>query len=121
MARNRDPRTKEELFDRMLSFDFDGDIRNLGEEQARLRRLAPNRLELFFPASGRVYELAVKIPRDQPYAHRGAEARSFAGRSNEPELPEVEMDATLKEQDRQRERAPSRRSTRRREEGGARQ
>lgn len=88
MAHRRDPRTKEELLNRMLSYDFDGDIRNLGEETARLVRVAPNRLELQFPATGRCYELAVKLPRgSQP---RQAEGRSFGGDGDGHQTPEPE-------------------------------
>lgn len=65
-SRNRDPRTKQELLDRMMSFDFDGDIRHLGAEDAQLKRLAPNRVELRFPASDRTFELSVRIPRTEP-------------------------------------------------------
>lgn len=72
--RNRDPRTKEELLDRMMSFDFDGDIRNLGAEQATIVRTAPNRIELRF--KDRTYELQVRIPREE--GQRPAESRSFA-------------------------------------------
>lgn len=83
MAHRRDPRTKEELLDRMLSFDFDGDIRHLGAEPAQLSRIAPNRLELKFPISGRCYELSVKLPRDaQP---RQPEAKSFTAQDGDGE------------------------------------
>lgn len=102
-GRNRDPRTKEELFDRMLSFDFDGDIRNLGAEPARLVRLAPNRLALEFPASGRTYELAVKIPRDTVSFAREAESRSFS--KPDDGFPADELEATARERERARPRS----------------
>lgn len=69
--RKRDPRSKEELLDRMLSYDFDGDIRHLGAQPASIVRQGPNRLLLAFPDSGKTFELEVHIPRD-------AERRSFA-------------------------------------------
>lgn len=59
----RDPRTKEELLDRMLSFDFDGDIRHLGSEPATIVRTARNRIMLKFPSSDREFEFVVRIPR----------------------------------------------------------
>lgn len=76
-TRTRDPRTKEELLDRMLSYDFDGDIRHLGAEEASLVRTAPNKLLLSFPKSGRIYELVARLPRTENHP-RPAEERSFA-------------------------------------------
>lgn len=61
----RDPATKEELLDRMLRFDFQGDVRQLGAEPASITRLGPNRLQLSFPRSGKVYELEVHRPRER--------------------------------------------------------
>lgn len=98
MSRNRDPRTKEELLDRMLSFDFNGDIRHLGREPASVVRLGANRLKLAFPDSGRAFELSVHIPRER-------EERSFGPhRSNEPPFPEAETAATLREREREKQR-----------------
>ena len=57
------PRTKEELLNRLLSRDFDGDISKLGES-THLRRVAPHIIELSFPEIGKTYELSVRIPRD---------------------------------------------------------
>lgn len=79
--RKRDPRTKEELLDRMLSFDFDGDIRHLGVETASVVRSGPNRLLLTFPDSGVTFELTVHRPREfsQHVAKSaGRENRSFS-------------------------------------------
>jgi hypothetical protein len=84
MARNRDPRTKEELLDRMMSFDFDGDIRHLGVEAASIVRVSPNTLRLSFPASGTVFELSVHRPREFSQAARAAgEGRSFSRAADE--------------------------------------
>lgn len=117
MVHRRDPRTKEELLDRMLSFDFDGDIRNLGAEPARLSRTGPNRLELKFPISGRCYELAIKLPRDaQP---RDPEPRQFA-RSGEAPFPEEETAATIRERQRRAPRSRARPANRQHDGGGAR-
>lgn len=57
------PRTKEEVINRLLSRDFDGDLSNLGEP-TQIRRTAPHIIELSFPRLGRTYELSVRIPRD---------------------------------------------------------
>lgn len=78
--RKRDPRTKEELFDRMLSYDFDGDIRHLGVEPATIVRTSPNKLLLTFPDSGVTFELEVHRPREFSQAAARAaprESRSF--------------------------------------------
>lgn len=79
--RKRDPRTKEELLDRMLSFDFDGDIRHLGVETASVVRSGPNRLLLTFPDSGVTFELTVHRPREfSQHVAKAAprESRSFS-------------------------------------------
>lgn len=80
--RKRDPRTKEELLDRMLSFDFDGDIRHLGVETASVVRSGPNRLLLSFPDSGVTFELTVHRPREfSQHVAKAApqrESRSFS-------------------------------------------
>jgi hypothetical protein len=78
MARKSDPKTKEQLLDRMLSFDFDGDIRHLGVEPASIVRVSPNTLRLTFPDSGVTFELEVHRPREFSQAARAAEGRSFA-------------------------------------------
>lgn len=79
MARKSDPKTKEQLLDRMLSFDFDGDIRHLGVEPASIVRVSPNTLRLTFPDSGVTFELEVHRPREFSQAARSVagEGRSF--------------------------------------------
>lgn len=59
---HRAPRTKEALIDRMMSRDFDGDLAKLGAD--RIRRTAPNAVELEFPSIGRTYELSVHMHRE---------------------------------------------------------
>lgn len=100
--RTHDPRSKEELLDRMLSFDFDGDIRHLGSGPASLSRIAPNALLLTFKDSGRTFELRVRIPRSEDPKPRAHEERSF---SNEPPFPEQELEASVKETQRRGGRA----------------
>lgn len=84
MARpKRDPKTKEDILNRMLSYDFDGDIRHLGEEPAQITRTGPHTLRLTFPASGRVFDVSVHRPREfaqprpQPATQREPEGRTF--------------------------------------------
>lgn len=82
MRKDRDPKTKEDFLDRLLMADFDGDIRNLGAQPARIKRLAANALELVFPDSGVVYELTVHRPRDAKQ-----EARSFKASNEDFTIP----------------------------------
>lgn len=87
MARSkRDPRTKEELLDRMLRFDFDGDIRNVGAEPATIVRDKANALLLKFPHSGVVFELSVHRPREYAQVARASEERSFTAQDEGPEI-----------------------------------
>lgn len=75
MARaKRDPRTKEEFLDRILRFDFDGDVRNIGAEPATIVRTGANSLLLTFPATGTTFELSIHRPRE---FSKAAESRSF--------------------------------------------
>lgn len=60
----RSPRTKEELLNKMLSYDFDGDLRKLGEN-VRITRASANSLLLTFPDLDRAYEVCVRIPRGE--------------------------------------------------------
>lgn len=106
--RNKDPKTKEQLLDRMLSFDFDGDIRHLGAETATIVRTGANRLELTFPASGVTFELEVHRPRE--FA-RAAEGRSFTRRD------EGSTEGLRQTHEPPAEEAPKRRRRRQPEEG----
>lgn len=58
------PVTKRDLMNRMLSHDFDGDLRNLGEG-ARISRVSGNTLELRFDNIDRTFLLSVHIPREE--------------------------------------------------------
>lgn len=84
MRTRRDPRTKEDFLDRILRYDFDGDIRAIGSEPARIERTAANTLRLTFPATGTTYEISVHRPRDEAprsaaqAPRRAAEERSFS-------------------------------------------
>jgi hypothetical protein len=67
---SRDPRTKEELLSKFLSFDYSGNIREIGEE-THVKRIAPNKVRLAFPRTGKVYDLTVHQPRNEgDYAPR---------------------------------------------------
>ena len=61
-----DPRTKEQFLNRILSYDFDGDLANLGESKAVISRTAPNKVGVIFPTTGQTYELVVRKPRAKP-------------------------------------------------------
>lgn len=97
--RKRDPKTKGEVVDRLLSFDFEGDIRQIGAEPARLERTGAQSFRVTFPASDRTYEFVVRIPRDEEKLetrragqgdNRTSEERSF---SPAPGSPEAGADA----------------------------
>lgn len=81
----RDPRTKEDFLDRMLRYDFDGDIRNLGGTTASIVRIGANALRLTFPDSGVVFDLTVHRPREEnKQAAAVREAVSAGQRAQEP-------------------------------------
>lgn len=65
----REPRTKEELLDRMLAHDFDGDLKSVVGEGTSIVREAANKALIHTP-TGRSYEIVVRLPR--------SENRSFA-------------------------------------------
>lgn len=95
MARKRDPKTKEQVLDRMLSYDFDGDIRHLGEEPAQITRTGPHTLRLTFPASGTTFDVSIHRPREfakprpqaTPAPQRENEGRSFKQEPKEQPAP----------------------------------
>lgn len=64
---NREPRTKQELLSRLLSMDFSGDLRTLSPSGAQLKRVAPNRLEVVLPTSGKKFELVVRRPKSEEH------------------------------------------------------
>lgn len=74
------PVSKRELINRMLSNDFDGDFRNLGEG-ARVSRVKDHIVEIQFPAIGRTFLLSAHIPRD---ANGDAEEDDFSAPLPEP-------------------------------------
>jgi hypothetical protein len=116
MARvKRDPKTKEQLLDRMLSFDFDGDIRHLGEDTASIVRTGANTLLLTFPTSGITFELEVHRPREFSKAvvrSMGGERRSFAPAGEEGATRRLER---VTPEEPAEETKPKRRYTRREE------
>lgn len=67
-----DPKTKARLLDRILSIDFDGDLRHLGPD-VRVDRIKPNRVKIHFGQSGVDYFLTIQRPRpDKPAAKPAA-------------------------------------------------
>lgn len=59
----RPPVSKRELVNRLLSHDFNGDLRNLGEG-ARISRVSPSVIEIRFDHIDRTFLLSTHIPRD---------------------------------------------------------
>lgn len=82
----REPRTKEELLDRMLAHDFDGDLKSVVGEGTSIVREAANKV-LIHTATGRSYELVVRLPRTENARDEG---RSFAPPGGEQEEWRVE-------------------------------
>lgn len=67
LSKQHDPKSKAEFLNRILSFDFSGDIREIGTERAMLTRLRGNALKVTFPASRKEFEIVVRMPRkDMP-------------------------------------------------------
>lgn len=62
------PLSKRELVNRLLSNDFNGDFRSLGEG-AQISRAGPNLVEIRFPEIDRTFMLSAHIPRDGTAAH----------------------------------------------------
>lgn len=89
----RDPKTKEQLLDRMLSYDFNGDIRQLGAEPARIERIGANALRLTFPDTDTVFDLTVHRPREFAKVERKAEERSFGGAEQAMERRNARVEA----------------------------
>lgn len=58
-----DPKTKEDFVNRLLSYDFNGDFTDLGEEPATVTRVSPYRFAVKFKATGQNYEIVVRKPR----------------------------------------------------------
>lgn len=67
-SRKKCPQTKEEFVNKILSYDFDGDIRKLGDN-ARIERATPQSFFVYFPDIDRRYELTVSIPRNAQTHH----------------------------------------------------
>jgi hypothetical protein len=59
----RDPRTKEDLLNRMLSRDFNGDLTHGGK--AILQRMKGHVVRLFFPDTGKKFDLTIHKPRPE--------------------------------------------------------
>lgn len=64
------PQTKEDFVNRILSYDFDGDIRKMGGEGTRIERAGPQSFFVYFPELDRKYELTVSIPRSEQPGYR---------------------------------------------------
>jgi hypothetical protein len=80
------PQSKRELLNRMLSYDFDGDLRKLGPS-AQISRVNANTLELRFPATDQTYLLSVHIPRGEKAGRSTAASAPADDFSDEPETP----------------------------------
>lgn len=60
----KDPTTKANLLDRMMSFDFSGDLRDLAVgRDLRMERIRANAVRLKFGNSGSSFDLTIHKPR----------------------------------------------------------
>lgn len=75
----RDPRTKEELLNRLLSYDFNGDLRHLGDGMATIVRTAKHKTLLRF-TNGQEFELVVRKPNESRRKQPAPEARKASPR-----------------------------------------
>lgn len=84
----RSPRTKSELLDKILSYNFDGDLRHLAPDPslASIQRAAPNVLKLDFRDTDAHFELVVRKPRQEMQGKHGA-AKQTAGKSKNKKRP----------------------------------
>lgn len=71
----RSPRTKAELLDKIMSYSFTGDLRNLAPDpsQAVIRRTRQNAIELDFHDTDSHFEIVVRKPRG-PESMQGSHA-----------------------------------------------
>ena len=75
-----DPKTKEELVNRLLSYDFNGDFTELGNEPATVTRKASYSFLVKFPTTDQRYEVVVRKPRKIAAAMPAAKSIPFARR-----------------------------------------
>lgn len=59
---NKSPRTKEEIVNRILSYDFDGDLRHLGPD-IEIERASAQSFYLHCRDINRTYEVIIRIPK----------------------------------------------------------
>lgn len=80
----REPRTKEDVLNRMTSIDFDGDLRHLSDS-VQLKRLKRHVLQLYFPESQRRFNLTIHKPR--PEKPKKAKVKVASGAEGETSPP----------------------------------
>lgn len=60
----KDPKTKGDFIDRMMSRDFSGDLKDLAVNgDIRYERIRPNALKIHFGSSNQDFELVIRKPR----------------------------------------------------------
>jgi NADH dehydrogenase/NADH:ubiquinone oxidoreductase subunit G len=80
---NREPKTKAELLERILSHDFNGQWRDLSPSRATIERIASHTALIKLPESGLEFELtihkrltkAMRIKRREVYAKKTGHQR----------------------------------------------
>ncbi len=90
----RDPKTKADFIDRIMSYDFDGDIRHLGVQNAIIHRVRPHVIRLRFPDTGKEFELAVRLPRSEEAKQKMRSKRTKRQAPRRPRQAQQEDQAT---------------------------
>lgn len=79
----RDPKTKEEILNRMMQRDFNGDLSTLAADGAiQLQRIKRHVLRLVFPTTGKKFDLTIHKPRPEVTSRATAKKPAAAARTN---------------------------------------
>lgn len=74
-----DPKTKEDLLNRMMSRDFSGDISDLAVGRGlQMERIRPNAIRLKFSDSGQTFDLTIHKPRSESTVAKSAQTSTAA-------------------------------------------
>lgn len=81
----RDPKTKEDIINRLTSTDFSGDLRDLAKDRnMQMQRIKRHVLRLKFIDSGREFDLTIHKPRGERAPKRVPEVIKKTARKVHP-------------------------------------
>lgn len=90
----REPRTKRDFLDRMLSIDFSGDLRDLSPNRnIQLKREGATSLRVVFPDTDKTFVLRISMPRSEEALaklHAKREQRANAAAKKRRKSPVIE-------------------------------